>query len=200
MTNTTLLTKITIGAGAIVLGLGAVAGASAFGGGNFRQDFTDEQKAIFEEARELRMDGNDEEARALLTDNDLGKGFGAQGQGAENEEYRAERMAQRQERQEMRNATRDAIENNNYEAFLEARPDNPNFPEISEETFASIVEAHELRESGDYEGARDIMEGLDFPMRQGHGYGEGEKGDYEGNMGQKDGRDNGIGMRGVGRK
>ena len=195
MTNTTLLTKTIIGAGAIILGLGVVASVSAFGGENFRQNLTDEQKTVFGEAHELRMDGNYEGARVLLTDNDLGKGFGAQGQGAGNEEYRAERTAQRQEKQEMRNVAREAVENNDYEAFLEARPDNVAFPEISEETFASIVEAHELRESGDYEGARAIMEGLGFPMRQGHGYGEGKKGDYEGSKGSYR---RGGGMRGMG--
>ncbi|MCK5096350.1 MAG: hypothetical protein KAR24_03285 [Candidatus Pacebacteria bacterium] len=199
MTNTTLLTKTIIGAGAIVLGLGAVASASAFGGGNFRADITDGQKAIFEEARELRMDGNDEEARALLTDNDLGKGFGTQDQGVRNEDYRAERMIQTQGRHDARVAGREVIENNDYEAFVAVQSDNSAISEMSEETFLSIGAAHELREAGDTKGARAIMEDLGFPMRQGNGYGQGSGG-YEGNMGQKGGRDNGIGMQRVGQR
>ena len=53
------------------------------------------------------------------------------------------------------------------------------------------MEAHELREAGDKEGAREIMEELGFEgkMHTMHGRGHGMKGDHEG---KRDGRFNGF--------
>jgi hypothetical protein len=176
MTHTTLLAKMAIGAGAIALGFGVVAGASAFGGG-YGQDLTDAQREIIDQAHELRVEGEYEAAQALLEQNNMERGFGGKGRRGEMNENR---VAQMQERHEMMGVAREAIENNDYAAFVAARPDNANAPEISAETFAQIVKAHNLHEAGDDEGARAIMEELGFPMRQGHGYGNQDGSGYRG--------------------
>lgn len=52
---------------------------------------------------------------------------------------------------------REAVANNDYEAFVELTANAPFAEDISEETFAVMVEAHALMESGDREGARELM-------------------------------------------
>ena len=61
---------------------------------------------------------------------------------------------------ETKQAIHEAITNSDYEAFAEIASETPFAESISEETFAKLVEAHALREAGDKEGARAIMEEL----------------------------------------
>jgi len=69
-------------------------------------------------------------------------------------------------------AIKEAIANNDYEAWKTAMSDHPKAEEfVNEETFAKMVEAYQLREAGDLEGAREIMEqlGLPHPGMRHHG-------------------------------
>lgn len=63
---------------------------------------------------------------------------------------------------------------NDYNAFktaIAAMPKPPNAPEITEATFNKLVEAERLRQSGDKEGAKKIMDELGFthPGKGGRG-------------------------------
>ena len=68
-------------------------------------------------------------------------------------------------------ATRVAIENNDYQAWATAVSGTPMAEKVDATTFSKLVEAHNLRESGDHEGARAIMEelGLKGPHGPHHG-------------------------------
>lgn len=70
---------------------------------------------------------------------------------------------------------RAAIEANDYEAFVTAAGDLPMFKTITADNFDRFVEAHNLRQAGDFEGARDIMDelGIKGPsMGVGRGFGD----------------------------
>lgn len=177
----------------LVLGL-AIAGAgatSAFAygfGTSTKVDLTDAQKAIVTQAQALREEGKIEETHTLLEANDL-KGFGRKA-GARHmmqsmtDEDRATFEAQQQAHREAREAMREAIENNDYQTFVATRAGDTNAPEVTVETFAKMVQAHTLREAGDIEGARAIMEEIGFPMRDGHGKGMGGPGLRGGSLSQ----------------
>jgi len=64
---------------------------------------------------------------------------------------------------------REAIEANDYSAWKEAVGNNPISEKITEENFFKLVESHNLMQSGDYEGAKEIREelGLKIGKRMG---------------------------------
>ena len=69
-----------------------------------------------------------------------------------------------------RRAELEAIfESGDYDAFVALSADRENAPEITESQFEVMVQAHELREAGDREGAREVLEevGIDRPERPG---------------------------------
>ena len=75
-------------------------------------------------------------------------------------------------------AVRNAIQNNDYEAFKEAVAKNSRMSDaVNEDNFAKLVEAHKLREQGKFEEAKEIMEelGLGRPRAAGFkaGFGNG---------------------------
>lgn len=144
--------------------LGATVGTVyAFGpGGGY--GLTDEQRTVLEEARDLRQEGNFEAAEELLEANELDRGSFQE---------------RRQARHENREVVHAAVEENNYQAYLSAVAGTPR-EDVSEAEFMQIVEAHELREVGDFDGAREIMEELGF---QGNGPG-GMKGGCHGQGGR----------------
>jgi hypothetical protein len=56
-----------------------------------------------------------------------------------------------------------------YDAWAEAMADKPNAEEfVTEENFDVLVQAHELREAGDMEAARELLEsnGIKPPKKQ----------------------------------
>ncbi|MBD3360644.1 hypothetical protein GF366_02455 [Candidatus Peregrinibacteria bacterium] len=58
---------------------------------------------------------------------------------------------------------KESLENGDYEAFLAAIPeDAPIAEKITEEIFERMVEAHKYMKSGDFESAKEIMDGLGF--------------------------------------
>jgi len=80
---------------------------------------------------------------------------------------------------EKKEAVQAALQNGDYDAFLEAVEGSPlsNTVDTPEE-FALFTEAHDLREAGDKQAAREIMEELGFEGKM-HGRGHGMKGDRE---------------------
>ncbi len=68
-----------------------------------------------------------------------------------------------------------AIEADDYEAFLELIAESPWVDRVDEEIFNILVEAHALREAGDIEGARALLDESDLPRdgphhRYGHAF------------------------------
>jgi hypothetical protein len=130
----------------------ALLGVTAFAGyttnaaemENNRPSLTNEQKEILQEIRELKQNGQYEEARELAEDANL--------------PMRKGRKAPSEEMQKHREQMHSIIESGDYQAFLDAVEDTPMVDIIdSEDKFNILVEAHELRESGDFEGAKELM-------------------------------------------
>jgi len=104
------------------------------------------------------------------------------GFGQDNEDFNQERIAKREERKQRKEEMKQIISTGDFDAW--AKFENERIAEkieflqnkvkeleekkskITAETFAKIVEAHKLKENGDYEAAREIMEELGF--RGGH--------------------------------
>ena len=114
-----------------------------------RAGLNDEQIAAFEEAKELKEAGDKEGARDVLV-----------AAGVDEDVIEQVREAMR----EYADAVRDAIEEEDYDAFRDAAVGSPLFDIIeTEDDFKMLVEAHELMRSGDREAAKDIFEDLGFP-------------------------------------
>ncbi len=132
------------------------------------EGLTEEQRSALLEARELRKEGDAEGARDILKNAGipLGKfhsrGKDMQGKGMSNTDR--EQMHVRHE------ALRDAVEKNDFDAFKAATLDAPFADMVTPANFAKLVEAHELREAGDKDAARKILEDIGFP-RPMHGGG-----------------------------
>jgi len=108
-------------------------------------DLTDEQRSAIEEAHSLREAGNYEAAKKVLEGADLPlhpphRGFGKG------------------------STIRTAIENNDYDAFARAAQNSPFADMVSEDLFATLREAQALRESGDFAGARQLLEDAGVPQ------------------------------------
>lgn len=140
-----------------------------------RAGLNDTQIAAFEEARELREEGDKDGARDILV-----------GAGVDADTMSAIREAMHEERDAMHQAMEAALEDDDYDAFKEAIEGSPLADIItSEADFALFKEAHEHREA-----ARDIMEELGFPEgERGMGMGGHHKGGF-GMMGDHEGRGN----------
>lgn len=78
------------------------------------------------------------------------------------------RLAKQAEHKAHMDASRTALENNDFDAFSAAVAGTPMETKVDAKTFAKMVEAHNLREAGDHEGARAIMDAIgihpDGPM------------------------------------
>jgi ABC-type ATPase with predicted acetyltransferase domain len=138
---------------AILIAIAAFAvtttGASAYGGNILsRAGLNEDQIEAVEEARELRAAGKITEARDKLVEAGI----------TEDQLRSMHRVASN-----ARDAIRDAIENENYDAFVKAAADFPISDIITTELdFKQFCEAHELRQSGDWKEADEIMEDLGF--------------------------------------
>lgn len=129
-------------------------GVSAYGGGSIlnRADLTDEQRAAIEQARELRAEGELDAARDLLVE-----------AGFDEDTLRSMHRARHEAHSEMR----EALQNNDYEAFLAAVEGTPLADIItSEADFEQFREAHELRKDGEWEEAEELFAelGIEHPM------------------------------------
>jgi len=114
---------------------------------------TAERRLNFEEIRNLHEQGLHEEAMALMEESgwpDKHGRFGAHS--------------------EQREKIQQAIENNDYKAFVEATSDSPFADKIPDEaTFEKVAEAHALKAQGDLEGAQSIMEEIGISPGRYHG-------------------------------
>ncbi|MCB9811926.1 hypothetical protein H6783_03355 [Candidatus Nomurabacteria bacterium] len=125
---------------------------------------SEEQKSAFEEARELREEGDREGARDVLIE-----------AGIDEDTMDKVREAMHEYRDEHRAAIDEAVANNDYDAFKEAIAGSP-LEEIiqNEDDFAIFVEAHDLRAAGEHDEAKALMDELGFmpPQdRESHGMG-----------------------------
>lgn len=127
---------------------------------------TEAQIEAIHEAKELREGGDFTGARDLLAEAGVGE-----------EELRSIHRFAHEERDEMREAIREALENDDYEAFKEAIADSPLADIItSEEDFEIFKQAHELRENGEHEEAKELFEELGIEGGHGHRGMHGEPG------------------------
>jgi len=85
-------------------------------------------------------------------------------------QFDKEQMAEMQVKHQ---AVQEAIEKNDYQAFVEATKDQKFGPEVTEENFIKMAEMHNLIKSGDVEGAQALREelGLNQGFRS-HGFHE----------------------------
>lgn len=147
--------KSTFIASGLVLGalLTVGASASAFYGGALSADalknFSSEQKEAITKAFEIRATAH-EEAKAVLD--------------AAQVDREALRTAMHAGREAHRAGMEAALESGDYEAAKALVSGSPFEERFTEEVFKKLVEAHALREAGDFTGAREIMEELDMGM------------------------------------
>lgn len=130
------------------------------------ENFSAEEREAIQKAFEIRQ-AAEEEARDVLDEAGLSE-----------EEIREAIQAAHEAAREKLEA---ALEANDYESFVELSADAPFADSMNEDLFDKMVEAHDLRESGDEEGAREIMKGLGLEkggfgsmMGKGHMRGDGE--------------------------
>ncbi len=128
-------------------------------------DFSDTQKAAIEDAFEIRQNA-EAEAQAVLD--------------AAGVDPEAMHEAMHDYREVQREAFDAALEANDYEAFADLVANTPMADDLTEEVFAKLVQAHALREAGDHDGARTIMEALrtDLGVEGSMGFGPGPHGHY----------------------
>lgn len=136
-----------------------VTGASAFTGGGFDLEalnLSDTEVAAFEEARSIHEMAR-EEAQSVL-----------ENAGIDETRMSDIREEMREHREAEREAVRTALESGNYDAFMAAISGTPLADVIdSEADFNIFVEAHELREAGDHEGAQELLSGLGLERPEG---------------------------------
>lgn len=140
-----------------------VAGASAFNGDWIEkaEGLTNEQKSALDEVRTMHEEVK-EKSEALLESVGLDR--------EKMKELHSEMMENRKVEMEK---VRSAIETKDYEAFKLAVGYTKMAEAIdSEAKFNQLVEAHELREAGKHDEAREIMEELGLPGKFGKGMGE----------------------------
>lgn len=126
-------------------------------------NLSEEQISALEDARELRKEGEFTEAKEIL-----------EGVGLSSEDLQQIRESMREYRQEHRDAMREALESGDYGAYLAAVADTPMADVIDTVgEFDLLKQAHDLREAGDVEAAKEIFDQLGLPKPHGHGHGPG---------------------------
>ncbi|MFC1615672.1 hypothetical protein ACFL21_00895 [Patescibacteria group bacterium] len=120
----------------------------------------------FAEAVNEMKDGDKKAAKAIFDELGLKKPKGPKGPGMHGDGEKGEKME----------GVKAALEAGDYQAFLDAVPeDAPIREKITEENFAKMLEAHQLMESGDKEGAKAIMEELGIKPPKHRGEKNGQK-------------------------
>lgn len=140
-------------------------GVSAYAGTDLleKAGLSETQIEAFEEARELRESGDRDAARDVLV-----------GAGIDEETLRNIHQAVHEARKEMKDAMHEALEADDYDAFMEAVIDSPLSDIInSKEDYDLFREAYELKMAGEFEAAKEIMSELG--MEEGFGKGHGHK-------------------------
>jgi hypothetical protein len=148
----------------------------------FAQNITPEFFASFTEANALRETGDIEGAKVIMDKLGLKP---HKKHGKFNEEKRAEMK-------ENHEAMRTAIEMEDYDAFVEAAGDAPFIDEVTPEFFEKFIEAHTLRETGDFEGAKAVMNELGLKpheKQRHHEFKKKQAGDFENHEDDEEGFD-----------
>lgn len=128
-------------------------------------DLSDAQVSALEEVQEIRQE-TDERVKEILEE-----------AGIDQEKMREIRQAQHESAREAHQAIKAAVESGDYEAFKAAIVSTPMAEVIDTEAeFNKLKEAHELKEAGDFAGAKAIMEELGLNhgkggMGKGRGFG-----------------------------
>jgi len=121
---------------------------------------SDDQVIAVQEAQELKATGNVAQAQATLTS-----------AGVTKEVMRHIREVAKEAKQ----AVHAAVAANDYEAFVVAVADSPLADIITDQSdFDQFVEAHDLRESGDRDGAKELLTELGVDTKN-HGHKHGKK-------------------------
>lgn len=146
-----MLTKILIPVAAFAV---TVTSASAFTGNmwqNMDTDLSDKQISALEDASAMHQQ-NHAEIKAMLSN-----------AGIDQEMMRKLRTERQEYSRIQQEAVREAIEDEDYESYLTAVANTPRINIVeSEADFNKLIEAHELRENGEYDAAKEIMDGLGF--------------------------------------
>lgn len=115
-----------------------------------RAGLSQQQISAFEEAHELRMEGDKEAAREVL-----------QEAGIDLQTMESVREAMHAYKEAQRTAIDDAVENNDFEAFKKAIEGSPLVDIIiTQEDFEIFRDAHRLHAEGDHKAAMAAMEEL----------------------------------------
>ena len=123
----------------------------------------DDQVAAFEVAHELRKEGDKDGARDILVE-----------AGLDMETMKSIREAMHEHRQETRVDIHEALDSNDFDAFKVAVEGSPIADIVTTQSdFELFKEAHDLKEEGEFEEAKEIMEELGF---EGHGHKGGKHG------------------------
>lgn len=121
----------------------------------FKDNITRDNFSRFVEMHKL-MQAGDREGAAVIA-GELGIDNFAHPEKGQGEFMRAGRKGGM-----MNEAIREAIDNNDYNAWVEAHGDNANSEELTQDRFNKMVEIHRLLEDGDEEGAQELMKEVGF--------------------------------------
>lgn len=135
--------------------------AAAFNGEVLKQaGLSDDQIAAIEVARELKRDGDREAAREVLEE-----------AGIDHEILAQVRKTLHTHKHQTHEAIIEAIEGNDFTAFIAAATDTPLEVIVTEAEFQQLREAYGARAAGDPVTFRSIMEtlGIEKPTRHHHG-------------------------------
>jgi hypothetical protein len=137
-------------------------GVSAFNGNVLvKAGLSQEQISAFEQAHELRKEGDKESARAVLEE-----------AGINLETMESVRKAMHEYKDSMRTSLDAAVAAEDYEAFKAAIEGSPLADIITtKEDFIAFSDAHNLHKEGEHEAAREIMEDLGLKPGFGHKFG-----------------------------
>lgn len=122
-----------------------------------RIQLSENQKTILAQIKTLYEQGKTEEAKALAKSSGIPKLL---------KPFRGSHKDHQWPNHENRKKIDEALANKDFNLFKTLIANTPFASIVTEETFLKLAEAHDLREKGDHEGARKIMEALGF---KGHG-------------------------------
>ncbi len=129
---------------------------------------TDDQIEAFKEAQELRSDGDRDGARDVLA-----------GAGIDLDVLDEVRRAAVNERDDHREAIDQAIADDSFDEFIALDLTGPLEVIDTEAEFEKLVEAHSLRDAGDYTAAREIFDELGVTTGDSHSLRGSNRGQYE---------------------
>lgn len=146
-----------------LLALVALSGATAFAADpsvidtapRARVQITEAQKTVLAQIKTLHSEGKIEEARALAQSSGIPKLLKPFRGGHKDH-------GNKWPNHENRKKIDEAFTNKDFVTFKTLIANTPFATVVTEETFTKLVQAHVLREAGDKEGSRKIMEELGF--------------------------------------